>query len=108
MSDDERPTTGTAAVPGPVPHYEIRVKGRLAPRWSAWFDGLFVEPAPDDTTAIRGPIPDQAALHGVLTKVRDLGLSLESLTRLPSDGSAIATESEHTDTTDHPTPGAPS
>lgn len=55
--------------------------GRLAPRWSAWFDGLAVAPGPDGTTVLHGPVPDQAALHGLLAKLRDLGLPLISLTQ---------------------------
>lgn len=62
-------------------HYEIRVAGRLAPRWSVWFDGLTVAPADDGTTVLGGAVPDQAALHGLLAKLRDLGLPLISLTR---------------------------
>jgi hypothetical protein len=56
-------------------HYEIRVKGVLDARWSEWFAGLAVEAAGEDTV-LSGPLPDQAALHGVLAKVRDLGLPL--------------------------------
>lgn len=75
---------GAPGVEGdPVEHYEFRVKGRLAPRWSAWFDGLDVEEAADGTTVIRGPIVDQAALHGLLQKLRDLGIPLLSLTESP-------------------------
>lgn len=61
--------------------YEIRVAGRLGRRWSAWFDGLTVAPGDDGTTVLRGPVPDQAALHGLLSKLRDLGLPLISLTQ---------------------------
>lgn len=67
----------------PVQHYEIRVEGRLTPRWSAWFDGLDIEAAADGTTVIRGPIVDQAALHGLLQKLRDVGIPLLSLTEIP-------------------------
>lgn len=66
-----------------VPHYEIRVTGHLESRWSAWFDGLTVEAdSTDGTTAIRGPVVDQAALHGLLQKLRDVGMPLVSLTPL--------------------------
>jgi hypothetical protein len=68
----------------PGPHYEIRVAGHLAPRWSAWFDGLTVATDDDGTTAIRGPVVDQAALHGLLQKLRDVGIPLVSLTQIPS------------------------
>jgi hypothetical protein len=70
----------------PVSHYEIRVKGQLAPRWSAWFDGMTIETDADaDTTAIRGPVVDQAALHGLIQKLRDVGIPLLSLVRLRPD-----------------------
>lgn len=67
------------------PHYEIRVKGHLAPRWSTWFDGLSLTADDDGTTVIRGPVVDQAALHGVLQRLRDVGIPLVSLTQLPPD-----------------------
>jgi hypothetical protein len=66
--------------------YEIRVTGHLDPRWAAWFDGLSLTGGDDGTTVIRGPIVDQAALHGVLQKLRDLGIPLISVTQLPSEG----------------------
>jgi hypothetical protein len=59
--------------------YEIRLKGRLDGRWSDWFDGLSFTHASDGTTIIHGPVADQAALHGLLAKVRDLGLPLVSV-----------------------------
>lgn len=65
------------------PDYEIRVAGHLAPRWSAWFDGLAVTTDDDGTTVIRGPVVDQAALHGLLQKLRDVGIPLVSVTQLP-------------------------
>jgi hypothetical protein len=63
-------------------HYEIRLGGRLDSRWAAWFDGMTLTTADDGTTALRGPVADQAALHGLLRKVRDLGLPLVSVTQL--------------------------
>ena len=63
--------------------YEIRVEGHLDPRWAAWFDGLELTAEDDGTTVIRGPVVDQAALHGVLHKLRDIGIPLISLTQLP-------------------------
>ena len=62
-------------------HYQIRVQGHLDARWSEWFDGLTIEHSPDDTTTLAGPIADQAALHGVLTKIGSLGLPLLALSR---------------------------
>jgi len=80
VSNDDRP-----AVTDPVKNYEIRVTGVLAPRWSAWFDGLTIDSsAGDGTTTIRGPVVDQAALHGLLQKLRDVGMSLISLTEVPT------------------------
>jgi hypothetical protein len=60
--------------------YEIRLKGHLAPRWAAWFDGLTLTHERDGTTRLAGPVADQAALYGLLHKVRDLGLPLLSVT----------------------------
>ena len=62
--------------------YEIRLKGHLDARWVAWFDGLTLTQNDDGTTAIRGSVVDQAALHGLLHKVRDIGLPLVSVTRV--------------------------
>lgn len=59
--------------------YEIRVKGRLDARWAAWFDGLALTHSSDGTTIIHGLVADQAALHGLLQKIRDLGLPLISV-----------------------------
>jgi hypothetical protein len=55
--------------------YEIRVQGELTPRWSDWFAGLSVESDGGDTLIV-GPVDDQAALHGLLARIRDLGLPL--------------------------------
>jgi hypothetical protein len=64
----------------PVPtRYEIRIGGHLDQRWSAWFDDLVLTPEAEGTTKLGGFVADQAALHGVLTKVRDLGLVLISV-----------------------------
>ena len=69
---DDRPN-------GPATIFEIRVGGLLDPLWSSWFDGLRVEDAGRNETVIVGPVADQAALHGLLTRVRDLGLPLLSV-----------------------------
>ena len=73
--------------------YEIRVKGHLEARWAAWFDGLTLTPCSDGTTIIRGPVADQAALHGVLQKIRDLGLPLISVNH-PAPGHPPASAAE--------------
>ena len=62
--------------------YEIRLKGHLAPRWAAWFDGMTLTTKSDGTTVLDGPVIDQAALHGLLTKLRDTGLPLLSVTQV--------------------------
>ncbi len=59
--------------------YCIRIEGHLAPEWSDWFENMTVQRQPDGTTTLSGPVRDQAALHGLLIKVRDLGLSLVSV-----------------------------
>ena len=66
-------------------HYEIRLKGHLDTRWADWFDGLTLTRCSDGTTTIRGPVVDQSALHGLLQRVRNLGLPLISVTRVESD-----------------------
>ena len=58
---------------------EIRIKGHLDNRWTAWFDGLTITRADNGDTCLTGPVVDQAALHGLLRKVRDLGLPLVSV-----------------------------
>ncbi len=60
-------------------YYEIRVRGLLDSHWSAWFEGLTLTPLGNGQTLIAGPIQDQAALHGILAKIRDLGLHLLSV-----------------------------
>jgi hypothetical protein len=65
--------------------YEIRLQGHLDRRWTPWFDGLSLRRESDGTTVIRGQVVDQSALHGLLDKVRDLGLPLLSVTHLGAD-----------------------
>jgi hypothetical protein len=72
--------------------YEIRVQGHLGPRWAAWFDGLSLTTEADGTTVMRGQVVDQAALHGLLQKLRDLGVPLLSLTQVPPDDPAASTQ----------------
>jgi hypothetical protein len=59
--------------------YQIRIKGRLGQQWMDWFDGLTIAPDEHGDTLLTGPVADQAALHGLLKKVRDLGLPLLSV-----------------------------
>lgn len=67
--------------------YEIRVKGHLDQHWSTWFEGLTISHDGDGNTVLRGPLVDEAALHGVLIKVRDLALPLLAVSRLDADSS---------------------
>jgi hypothetical protein len=62
--------------------FEIRIAGHLDRGWSEWFEGLAVTLAEDGTTLLSGPVVDQAALHGLLKKVRDLGLPLISVNQV--------------------------
>jgi hypothetical protein len=64
--------------------YQIRIAGLLDSSWSEWFDGLAISYSAEDTTILTGPLPDQAALHGVLNKIRDLGLTLISVSVEPA------------------------
>ena len=59
--------------------YELRLQGDLDPHWSAWFGGLALTHDRDGTTTLRGPVTDQSRTHGLLTKIRDLGITLISL-----------------------------
>ncbi len=65
--------------------YEIRVEGLLDERWSSWFDGLEVRTIGENETLIVGQVADQAALHGLLSRVNDLGLVLISVRRIEDD-----------------------
>jgi hypothetical protein len=78
------PPAGAASGEPPL-RYEIRVRGVLDGRWSAWFEGLTVSSDEPSQTVIAGPVTDQAALHGLLTKIRDLGLPLISVRHLDPD-----------------------
>ena len=83
-------STDTAGGGSPADHtgiqqYEICVKGHLGPHWAAWFDGLSLTNEDDGITVLRGPVVDQAALYGLLQKLRDVGIPLVSLSQVPSD-----------------------
>ena len=64
--------------------YEIRVQGHIGDSWSSWFEGLSLRHKENGETVLRGPIVDQAALHGILIRIRDLGLPLVSVNRVES------------------------
>ena len=70
-SADRAPDTGW---------YRIQVKGHLAARWAARFDGMTLTPQDDGNTLIQGRVVDQAALHGLLAQIRDIGMPLLSVT----------------------------
>ena len=65
--------------------YQIRVQGHLGPQWSEWFDKMTIVLEADGTTTLSGPVVDQAALHGLLVRVRDLGLELISVSQTGSE-----------------------
>jgi hypothetical protein len=84
--DQPHAATGPLSDPGV---YRIRVQGRLEKRWSTWFDGMSLTADRDGTTVLRGRVGDQAALHGLIQKVGDLGLTLLEVTHEspePPDG----------------------
>lgn len=65
--------------------YQIKVIGDLDPKWEDWFGGFTIDPQPGNSTMLTGTVEDQAALHGLLAKIRDLGLSLLSVNRVESE-----------------------
>ena len=72
--------------------YEIRIKGHLADRWAGWFGDLTITLEEDGNTLLTGPVVDQAALYGLLRKVRDLGMPLLSVNRVePGPSSTLRT-----------------
>jgi len=77
--------------------YEIRLKGHLDDKWADWFEGLTITRADNGETLLRGQVVDQAALHGVLRQVRDLGLPLLSVIqveRKPANGPDVNTDTD--------------
>ena len=67
--------------------YQIRINGQLNAQWTDWFDGMRITPQENGDTLVTGPVLDQAALYGLLRKVRDLGMPLLSVTRVMSGSS---------------------
>jgi hypothetical protein len=80
MSNNLNPTTD----PGQPMVYQIRIKGHLGPQWTDWFEGMTITPEDNGDTLVTGPVIDQAALHGVLKRVRDLNLPLLSIMEVRS------------------------
>jgi len=82
--------------------YEIRIEGHLENRWADWFDGLTVTLEDGGTTLLAGPVIDQAALYGLLKKLRNLGLALVSINPVqPKSCPGAATHEEHVQCTGH-------
>ena len=81
--------------PGQPTVYQIRIKGHLGRQWTDWFGGLSITLEENGDTLLTGPVVDQAALHGLLKKVRDLGMTLLSVNRV-KPGPAERPESKQT------------
>ena len=89
MSNNSDPTTN----PGQPVVYQIRLKGHLGSEWTDWFEGLTITLEEDGDTLLTGPVIDQAALHGLLKKVRDLGMPLVSVSPLePGHATTLGTD----------------
>jgi hypothetical protein len=65
--------------------YRIRIQGHLGQQWATWFDGLTLALEEDGNTLLSGPVADQSALHGILKRIRDLGMPLLSVKFVDSD-----------------------
>jgi hypothetical protein len=78
--------------------YEIRIKGHLGPQWLEWFEGLAITLEENGDTLLIGPVIDQAALHGLLKKVRDLGMPLLSVNSVAVDQANLVDDDPSTDT----------
>jgi hypothetical protein len=81
MSSTRNPSTQDPT----APTYQIRLQGHLGPQWADWFEGLTIELQENGETLLTGPVVDQPALHGLIKKVRDLGMPLLAVTRVESD-----------------------
>jgi hypothetical protein len=73
--------TNIGSDPGRPTIYQIRVKGHLGPQWTDWFEGLVITLEDNGETLLSGVVVDQAALHGLLRRIRDLGMPLVSVSR---------------------------
>ena len=78
-----------SAVDRPSQSYRLRIRGHLDPDWSSWFDDLTITQEDDGTTTLTGPLVDQAALYGLLGRLRDLGATLLDVERLPDDSPGV-------------------
>jgi hypothetical protein len=86
MIMNELPTSGAT-------HYQIRIKGHLAAHWAEWFDAMTITRLDNGETLIAGPVVDQAALHGMLNHIRDLGLPLLAVDRIGQGAETAAHQS---------------
>ena len=75
--------------------YELRIGGHLDQHWSTWFEGFTLTHEDNGTTTLRGTVRDQAELHGLLDKIRDLGTTLVSVTPLGSHQQCAGADSQH-------------
>ena len=78
-------------------NYEIRIQGHLGLQWTDWFEGLAITQQAHGETLLSGPVVDQAALHGLLNRVRDLGMPLLSVNRFEPDQTDTASHEEQGD-----------
>lgn len=85
-------------VPSEPMIYQIRVKGHLGCQWTEWFDGLTITLQDNGDTCLTGPVVDQAALHGLLKKVRDLGMLLVSVNRVECSQTDASNEVQFNET----------
>jgi hypothetical protein len=88
MSNRLNPRTA----PGKPTIYQIRIKGQLGPEWADWFEGLTVTAEDNGDTLLTGPVVDQAELHGLLKRVRDLGMPLVSVSPVEPDRADVSDE----------------
>lgn len=98
MKDLDPSTTRSGA-----PDYQIRLRGHLGRRWAEWFERWTIVLEEDGDTLLTGPVADQAALHGLLTRVRDLGMTIVSVMQVDSERTTPAAQ----DTKDDPPPHTP-
>ena len=90
---------GATDQPDQTGPYEIRLQGSLDPRWSAWLGGLDITPGTDGITVLHAAAVDQSALHGLLARLRDIGLPLISVARIrPGQPPSATRGTSHTDT----------
>lgn len=85
-------STSSTGHPDKAGWYEIRLQGHLDPRWATRFDGMTLTHSRDGTTLLRGPVVDQAALHGLLHQLRDISLPLVSVTQVDNDPEHLNTD----------------